>query len=106
MYPVLIQLIPHAVLLFLLFPYPCRALLRFHALKMEEINRIVKELWQQTYRGQDIDYIELRADNEGAGARSYSYRVRGVSRFLVAGIIFMPLCVPRSPHGAEERAGT
>ena len=43
---------------------------------MEEINRIVKELWQQTYRGQDIDYIELRADNEGAGARSYSYRVR------------------------------
>ncbi|BBN10542.1 DNA repair protein RAD50 [Marchantia polymorpha subsp. ruderalis] len=51
------------------------AVMRFHSLKMEEINKIIKELWQQTYRGQDIDYIEIRSDSEGAGTRSYSYRV-------------------------------
>ncbi|EFJ34849.1 ATP-binding cassette transporter, subfamily I, member 4, SmABCI4 [Selaginella moellendorffii] len=52
-----------------------RALMRFHTMKMEEINKIIKELWQQTYRGQDIDFIEIRADAEGTGTRSYSYRV-------------------------------
>lgn len=52
-----------------------KALLRFHSMKMEEINKIVKELWQQTYRGQDIDFIEIRSDAEGMGTRSYSYRV-------------------------------
>ncbi|KAG0587113.1 hypothetical protein KC19_2G141300 [Ceratodon purpureus] len=52
-----------------------KALLRFHSMKMEEINKIVKELWQQTYRGQDIDFIEIRSDAEGVGTRSYSYRV-------------------------------
>ncbi|KAK3020639.1 hypothetical protein RJ639_046423 [Escallonia herrerae] len=29
----------------------------------------------QTYRGQDIDYISIHSDSEGAGTRSYSYRV-------------------------------
>lgn len=53
-----------------------RALMRFHTMKMEEINKIIKELWQQTYRGQDIDYISIHSDSEGAGSRSYSYRVR------------------------------
>ncbi|KAI5081778.1 hypothetical protein GOP47_0001521 [Adiantum capillus-veneris] len=52
-----------------------RALMRFHSMKMEEINKIIKELWQQTYQGQDIDYIAIRSDAEGAGSRSYSYRV-------------------------------
>lgn len=49
--------------------------MRFHTMKMEEINKIVRELWQQTYRGQDIDYISIRSDSEGAGTRSYSYKV-------------------------------
>ncbi|XP_020111752.1 DNA repair protein RAD50 [Ananas comosus] len=52
-----------------------KALMRFHTMKMEEINKIIKELWQQTYRGQDIDYISIHSDSEGAGTRSYSYRV-------------------------------
>lgn len=52
-----------------------KALMRFHTMKMEEINKIIKELWQQTYRGQDIDNISIRSDTEGAGTRSYSYRV-------------------------------
>ncbi|CAA7027279.1 unnamed protein product [Microthlaspi erraticum] len=52
-----------------------KALMRFHTMKMEEINKIIRELWQQTYRGQDIDYIRIHSDSEGAGTRSYSYMV-------------------------------
>ncbi|KAJ6837761.1 DNA repair protein RAD50-like [Iris pallida] len=52
-----------------------KALMRFHTMKMEEINKIIRELWQQTYRGQDIDYISIHSDADGGGTRSYSYRV-------------------------------
>ncbi|CAH1424891.1 unnamed protein product [Lactuca virosa] len=43
--------------------------------KMEEINKIIRELWQQTYRGQDIDYISIHYDVECGATRSYSYEV-------------------------------
>lgn len=46
-----------------------KALLSFHTTKMADINKVIKELWQKTYRGQDIDYIEIKADAEGVGAR-------------------------------------
>lgn len=53
-----------------------RALMAFHAAKMSDINKVVRELWQRTYRGQDIDYIQIRSDAEGAhGRSSYNYRV-------------------------------
>lgn len=59
-----------------------RAIMRFHKLKMEEINKIVKELWMKTYRGGDIDTIEIRSaddDPEDSGViktrRVYHYRV-------------------------------
>lgn len=52
-----------------------KALLMYHTGKMSDINKIIKELWQKTYRGQDIDYIQVKADAEGTGARSYNYRV-------------------------------
>lgn len=43
---------------------------------MEEINRLIEELWQQTYQGTDVDTILIRSDNETAkGNRSYNYRV-------------------------------
>ena len=42
---------------------------------MSDINKIVKELWQKTYRGQDIDYIKIKADADHGAARSYNYRV-------------------------------
>lgn len=45
---------------------------------MADINKTVKELWQKTYRGQDIDYIKIAADTEGS-KRSYNYRVVMVS---------------------------
>jgi DNA repair protein RAD50 len=41
---------------------------------MSDINKIIKELWQKTYRGQDIDYIQIRADADSGTARSYNYR--------------------------------
>jgi DNA repair protein RAD50 len=52
-----------------------KALLSFHTSKMADINAIVKELWQKTYRNSDIDYIQIKADQEGAAGRSYNYRV-------------------------------
>lgn len=52
------------------------AIMRYHVLKMEEINRIAAELWQKTYQGTDIDTILIRSDSESTtGRRSYNYRV-------------------------------
>ncbi|KAI9146471.1 hypothetical protein BKA69DRAFT_1120909 [Paraphysoderma sedebokerense] len=52
------------------------AIMKYHSLKMEEINKIIRELWVNTYQGNDIDTIEIRSDNENArGNRSYNYRV-------------------------------
>ncbi|KAL2260404.1 hypothetical protein VTK26DRAFT_5596 [Humicola hyalothermophila] len=59
------------------------AIMQYHSLKMEEINRTIGELWQSTYQGTDIDTIMIRSDMEtgagaasgGAGKRTYNYRV-------------------------------
>ena len=40
---------------------------------MTDMNKIVKELWQKTYQGTDIDSIQMKADADGAG--SYNYRI-------------------------------
>ncbi|XP_068759501.1 DNA repair protein RAD50.L-like [Montipora capricornis] len=57
-----------------------RTIMRYHGLKMDEINKIIKEYWINTYKGNDIDTIEIRSDEEeGSGAtkarRTYNYRV-------------------------------
>ena len=60
-----------------------RALQTFHSMKMKEINKIIQEYWQLTYRGEDIDSIELLSGEEagatsvatGRSARSFNYRV-------------------------------
>ena len=56
-----------------------QAIMKYHALKMDEINGIIRELWTSTYQGTDIDTIEIRADHEGSGVgvngRCYNYRV-------------------------------
>ncbi|XP_042867629.1 DNA repair protein RAD50-like [Penaeus japonicus] len=55
------------------------AIMRFHSDKMRTINSIIRELWRSTYRGNDIDYIEIQTDEtESQGAdkrRTYNYRV-------------------------------
>lgn len=53
-----------------------RAIVKFHSMKLQEINDIIKELWMKTYRGNDIETIEIRSDVETTrGNRSYNYRV-------------------------------
>ncbi|XP_051699260.1 DNA repair protein RAD50 isoform X3 [Oryctolagus cuniculus] len=57
-----------------------KAIMKFHSMKMEEINKIIRDLWRSTYRGQDIEYIEIRSDaDENVSAsdkrRNYNYRV-------------------------------
>merc|ERR1719330_1474905 len=48
---------------------------------MKVVNKIIRELWLQVYRGNDIDFIEIKTDDDGngqAGAdkrKTYSYRV-------------------------------
>lgn len=55
------------------------SLLEYHSKKIEEINTIIRQLWQITYKGQDIDTIELVSGQQGETAsratRSYDYRV-------------------------------
>ncbi|XP_069982558.1 DNA repair protein RAD50.L isoform X1 [Penaeus vannamei] len=55
------------------------AIMQFHSDKMRTINSIIRELWRSTYRGNDIDYIEIQTDEaESQGAdkrRTYNYRV-------------------------------
>lgn len=53
------------------------AIVKFHTLKMEEINKLIKELWSATYQGNDIDTIEIRSEKNSVAnekteaARSY-----------------------------------
>ena len=52
--------------------------MKYHGMKMEEINQIIGELWRKTYQGTDVDTILIRSENENATAktnRSYNYRV-------------------------------
>ncbi|KAG0244514.1 DNA repair protein rad50 [Mortierella sp. GBA43] len=57
------------------------AIVEYHSMKMEEINKTIKELWTNTYRGTDIDTIEIRSDQEGLKAnQSYNYRVVMIQR--------------------------
>ncbi|GAA6018937.1 hypothetical protein JCM11491_005685 [Sporobolomyces phaffii] len=54
------------------------AIMRFHGLKMKEINDTIGDLWTKTYQGTDIDKIMIKSDAEGKAsgtARSYNYRV-------------------------------
>lgn len=53
-----------------------KAIMQYHSLKMEEINRVIEELWRATYQGPDVDTILIRSDNENLkGNKSYNYRV-------------------------------
>ncbi|GKY96139.1 hypothetical protein MPSEU_000573900 [Mayamaea pseudoterrestris] len=53
------------------------ALLQFHAKKLAEINKSIRELWLMTYKGEDITNIVIQSGQEpGARAqKSYNYRV-------------------------------
>lgn len=50
-----------------------KAIVDFHSSKIEDVNRILKELWSETYKGNDIEYIELKS--ESSDTRAYNYRI-------------------------------
>uniref|UniRef100_A0A0B7AG76 Zinc-hook domain-containing protein n=1 Tax=Arion vulgaris TaxID=1028688 RepID=A0A0B7AG76_9EUPU len=60
-----------------------KAIMMYHKSKMEEINIIMRELWKNTYTGNDIEAIEIQseADDESTtvatikNRRNYNYRV-------------------------------
>ena len=55
-----------------------KAVIRFHAYHMDAINQSLRDLWQTTYQGSDVDAIRVRSESESAGGRSnraYNYRV-------------------------------
>ncbi|KAL5113741.1 DNA repair protein rad50 [Pleosporales sp. CAS-2024a] len=52
-----------------------KAIMQYHTLKMEEINRIIAELWTNAYQGTDVDSIRIASESEGKGNRLYNYRV-------------------------------
>ncbi|KAJ8973540.1 hypothetical protein NQ317_019291 [Molorchus minor] len=55
------------------------SVLQFHKERMVQINRTIRELWRNIYRGNDIDYIEIQTDEAMTGGvnkrRSYNYKV-------------------------------
>jgi DNA repair protein RAD50 len=53
-----------------------KALMAFHSRKMEEINSVLRDLWQTTYKNKDIDFIAIRSDfADQMSRKQYSYRV-------------------------------
>ena len=53
-----------------------QAITKYHALKMEQVNNIIDELWRDTYQGSDVDSIAIKSDLDvKANTRSHNYRV-------------------------------
>uniref|UniRef100_A0A915KT73 DNA repair protein RAD50 n=1 Tax=Romanomermis culicivorax TaxID=13658 RepID=A0A915KT73_ROMCU len=57
-------------------------LMAYHREKMDEINFSIRKLWEKIYKGDDIDYIQIRAESSSETAsssdnrrRAYNYRV-------------------------------
>ncbi|ODN93462.1 DNA repair protein RAD50 [Cryptococcus wingfieldii CBS 7118] len=54
------------------------AILKYHSIKMDEINDTISHLWSKTYQGPDIDSIRIVSDHDEASTsarKSYNYRV-------------------------------
>ncbi|XP_053688299.1 DNA repair protein RAD50 [Sabethes cyaneus] len=58
------------------------ALMKYHTEKMEQINRSISALWRDIYRGNDIDCISIKTEDESKAEsktvekrRVYNYRV-------------------------------
>ena len=58
------------------------AILKFHSQKMKVVNKIIRELWKQTYKGNDIDYIEIKTD-DGFDGPNYGAEKRKVHNYRV-----------------------
>ncbi|KYQ93083.1 DNA recombination/repair protein [Tieghemostelium lacteum] len=52
-----------------------KSLMKYHTLKMDEINKSIREIWQTTYKGNDIDTIEIRSEETKTANKTVNYRV-------------------------------
>jgi DNA repair protein RAD50 len=52
-----------------------QALQKYHSVKLGEVNKIIRELWMLTYKGEDIQSIEIASGEEGMAKKNYNYRV-------------------------------
>lgn len=54
-----------------------KALLRYHGMKINDINKIIRELWALTYKGEDITNLEIQSGQESGSRanKSYNYRI-------------------------------
>jgi DNA repair protein RAD50 len=68
-----------------------RAIIRFHTLKMNEVNKIINELWVKTYKGGDIDTIEIRSNDDPEGSASIGRRVYDYKVVMVKDDIAMDM---------------
>lgn len=53
-----------------------KSIVEFHSRMLEEINSVLKDLWSSTYKGNDIEYIEIQAD--ASDTKSYNYKINMV----------------------------
>jgi len=51
-----------------------RALMLYHTTQLEKVNILIAQLWSLTYKGGDIEKIEIRSDTKGKG-RSFNYKI-------------------------------
>lgn len=54
------------------------SLMQYHHEKMKEINKTLSDFWKMTYKGNDIETIEIKSDVEkgvNQRLRSYNYRI-------------------------------
>jgi DNA repair protein RAD50 len=54
------------------------AILKYHSIKMDEINDTISHLWSKTYQGTDIDTLRIMSDHDEqstSARKSYNYRV-------------------------------
>ena len=54
------------------------SLMRYHHEKMKEINSTLADFWRLTYKGNDIEAIEIRSDvekSQNSRVKSFNYRI-------------------------------
>lgn len=61
-----------------------KALTKFHSDKMEKINSVIRELWRNIYKGNDIDFIQINTEEVKGTTkrRAYTYVVISNLNFI------------------------
>lgn len=56
-----------------------KTLIKYHARRMDEVNKLINYYWAMTYKGNDIKQIEIKSEIEKTNNKSRSYYYRIVS---------------------------